>query len=1082
MADTDSDSKPGDVLANAIVKGDLALVDMMLKERHTNGLKESKYQNTTGNSAYTVAIQEGYVVMVQMMLKYDVPLGDALLRAVDADFMDAVEEICSYARKHPELRETILNCRCDNGDLHPRFTPIILAAYNNNFEIVEILIKMGAFIPEPDPNKSTNTLEETHDLIDIYKALCSEAYISLASVDPIDTAFGLCRILQNLSNLMPEFSAQFIELADRVRQYAGDILGQCRSTEEIMAIMTYEANQNSREAPEGTRFLLVKLLSGIEFNQKEFVAHPNCQQILITHFYRGLSSYRDWNTVKQLMFTVLMLLGYPVISLIYLFIPSMKIKRFVRIPFVKFLFHTGADMSFLAVLVVISYSAEITPTVNFMINYAVLFTVGLAWKHCKEIMDDGLMKYLSNGRNLIDTLILILYTSAFMVEAAGSHRINTEVPQYRLQVQEKSLLSTEDFQSSNLKHHNAFPESETKETNVRSFDLNFDLPNLDSLDILSSHNELHNRMKGDHNDDKQKTGSQDENDDSLDSKFEDLLTISADYSSSRPDYSNSRPVFSSSRPDFSSSGPDYSSSVPDYSSSVPDYSSSIPDYSSSIPDYSSTGPDYSSSIPDYSSSIPDYSSTGPDYSSSIPDYSSSRPDYSSSRPDFSGSGPDYSSSLPDYSSSVPDYSSSVPDYSSSVPDYSSSIPDYSSTGPDYSSSIPDYSSSRPDYSSSRPDYSSSRPGYSSSRPDYSSSDQEFPSYRGSEHKDNSEQSSDAALDSMFDLDQADLPSATSAGHGSRLKRSTSTRRGSGGISDDSGNDLSATVKDGEENIYTLDANDPRVVSRVLFGVVGLCVTIRLFALISVSETIGPLQISLSAMGTDIIKFCIVYAVILLAFAVGLTQIYAPYLNAFHIRCIREGGGSSCVKGKFATFASSLETLFWILLGFMSKNDTLLDTDHTIIKFTGIMLYAFYLVLGVIVLLNVLIAMMGTTYTTVEENADMEWKFSRSKLWTSYLMLGSALPPPFNLILSLKTLKRIIYNACCHKLAEEEYKKSCDEKAKMAQEIADEQHYKRVLKTLVGRFVQHEATDDNNAEAPLSLQDVRGLRNDIIAFR
>ena len=39
--------------------------------------------------------------MVQMMLKYNVPLADALLRAVDTNFMDAVEEICRYAKEHP---------------------------------------------------------------------------------------------------------------------------------------------------------------------------------------------------------------------------------------------------------------------------------------------------------------------------------------------------------------------------------------------------------------------------------------------------------------------------------------------------------------------------------------------------------------------------------------------------------------------------------------------------------------------------------------------------------------------------------------------------------------------------------------------------------------------------------------------------------------------------------------------------------------------------------------------------------------------------------------------------------------------
>ena len=59
----------------------------------------------------------------------------------------------------------------------------------------QVLLSMGVFIPEPDPNKSPGTIEECHDTLDIYKALCSEAYISLASGDPIERAFQMYKRL-----------------------------------------------------------------------------------------------------------------------------------------------------------------------------------------------------------------------------------------------------------------------------------------------------------------------------------------------------------------------------------------------------------------------------------------------------------------------------------------------------------------------------------------------------------------------------------------------------------------------------------------------------------------------------------------------------------------------------------------------------------------------------------------------------------------------------------------------------------------------------------------------------------------------
>jgi transient receptor potential cation channel subfamily C protein 4 len=40
---------------------------------------------------------------------------------------------------------------------------------------------------------------------------------------------------------------------------------------------------------------------------------------------------------------------------------------------------------------------------------------------------------------------------------------------------------------------------------------------------------------------------------------------------------------------------------------------------------------------------------------------------------------------------------------------------------------------------------------------------------------------------------------------------------------------------------------------------------------------------------------------------------------------------------------------------------------------------------------------------LQENADAEWKYARSKLWISYFEDGSTVPPPFNIIPSPKSV-------------------------------------------------------------------------------
>ena len=56
--------------------------------------------------------------------------------------------------------------------------------------------------------------------------------------------------------------------------------------------------------------------------------------------------------------------------------------------------------------------------------------------------------------------------------------------------------------------------------------------------------------------------------------------------------------------------------------------------------------------------------------------------------------------------------------------------------------------------------------------------------------------------------------------------------------------------------------------------------------------------------------------------------------------------------------------------------------------------------------------------SLQNHNDMEWKFTRSKLWMGYFDEGSTLPPPFNIVISPKAMlyccrviKRLV-TMCC----------------------------------------------------------------------
>lgn len=114
--------------------------------------------------------------------------------------------------------------------------------------------------------------------------------------------------------------------------------------------------------------------------------------------------------------------------------------------------------------------------------------------------------------------------------------------------------------------------------------------------------------------------------------------------------------------------------------------------------------------------------------------------------------------------------------------------------------------------------------------------------------------------------------------------------------------------------------------------------------------------------------------------------------------------------------STFQTVFWSLFGLAEKGGVLLeDYNKRFTELIGYLMYGAFNIASVIVLLNMLIAMMSKSYETIEEHADVEWKFARSKLYMEYVKegnsepffflshslvsfsIGGTLPVPFNII-------------------------------------------------------------------------------------
>ncbi|KAM6933342.1 short transient receptor potential channel 6 [Xenentodon cancila] len=189
-------------------------------------------------------------------------------------------------------------------------------------------------------------------------------------------------------------------------------------------------------------------------------------------------------------------------------------------------------------------------------------------------------------------------------------------------------------------------------------------------------------------------------------------------------------------------------------------------------------------------------------------------------------------------------------------------------------------------------------------------------------------------------------------------------------------------------------SDPQLISEGLYAIAVVLSFSRIAYILPANERFGPLQISLGRTVKDIFKFMVIFITVFVAFMVGMFNLYSYYLGAKH-------------NDAFTTVEESFKTLFWAIFGLSEVKSVVININHKFIENIGYVLYGVYNIIMVIVLLNMLIAMFNSSFQEIEDDADVEWKFARAKLWFSYFEHGSILPVPFNLVPSPKSVVSLL---------------------------------------------------------------------------
>ncbi|KAL2096586.1 hypothetical protein ACEWY4_008734 [Coilia grayii] len=347
---------------SAVEKGDYASVKQALEEAEIYFKININCVDPLGRTALLIAIENENLEIIELLLSYNVYVGDALLHAIRKEVVGAVELLLNH--KKPSGEKQVPPALLDRqfSDFTPDITPIILAAHTNNYEVIKMIIQKGVAIPQPHEvrcscvecvsNSDVDSLRHSRSRLNIYRALASPSLIAVSSEDPFLTAFQLSWELQELSKVENEFKAEYGELSRQCKRFAKDLLDQTRSSRELELILNFRDDINMLQ--DDSHNDLARLKLAIKYRQKEFVAQPNCQQLLASRWYDEFPGWRRRHWMGKLITSVFIGLLFPLFSLCYLVAPKSRYGLFIRKPFIKFICHTASYLTFLFLLLLAS--------------------------------------------------------------------------------------------------------------------------------------------------------------------------------------------------------------------------------------------------------------------------------------------------------------------------------------------------------------------------------------------------------------------------------------------------------------------------------------------------------------------------------------------------------------------------------------------------------------------------------------------------------------------------------------------------------------------------------------------------------
>ncbi|XP_070557600.1 short transient receptor potential channel 3-like [Ptychodera flava] len=350
----------------------------------------------------------------------------AFLRMVENGDTEQVKQIL----QHGEVNVNVIGFRKRRP-----VTALQLAAAKNDFRMVKLLLENGAqSLDLPSiPDGEEDVFDDT-TRCNLCSALSSPAYLSLAHRDPLDEAVEFTQTLRALADcreIADTSKKQYVEVAERVKEYAVDLLSCCDTSREVLTLLNGRndilGDVRVRQFQwNGQQNGLKLLRKAVDADYKEFVAHQKCQKVMKKLWLQGQPEWHTrngvrWTILYGLYFLLVYLLALPLLCLAYIVAPYSPVYKLLDTPKAKFLSHASSYFIFLSFILVEDIVLHTDPhedlhTVNEVILFCLLFYfLAFAWLEVVQLYTLGARAYFYDIKNMIDIFCLATFITGSVV-------------------------------------------------------------------------------------------------------------------------------------------------------------------------------------------------------------------------------------------------------------------------------------------------------------------------------------------------------------------------------------------------------------------------------------------------------------------------------------------------------------------------------------------------------------------------------------------------------------------------------------------------------------------------------------------